>query len=359
MSEQAKKYKCRDLFKYGAGPYYDSNGRFVEYYRVSEIQYDGKGIKNLSSLNKETLKELFAQYLFKGVEEKIIFEKIDRFKRAVYVNENIGYLIDEHYFWDLDEIGLFPFCNYPDETFCSMLISYFRSKNIEIIELPKTKYSKTTKNYIARIPKDDYMTLGFLSYLMHKYERTYSLAQYGFKSELKAPQINNDDKDTILELIYLVLRKGNSPRHDIEAEVRARCLGSAGWPKPYEFKTEFAMFKLNAMNDGIIKYINYHESILFNLVKSKYSDALYQYFDDWLDSLSLDIYIPSINTAIEFQGGQHYKAVKFYGGKEKLEKIKTNDERKAQLCKEKNVRLIEWPFSLEISEKNLEKMLNQ
>lgn len=51
----------------------------------------------------------------------------------------------------------------------------------------------------------------------------------------------------------------------------------------------------------------------------------------------LDIYIPSLDLAFELNGIIHYKSI--YGG-EKLQEIRTSDERKAQACIERGIELI-------------------
>lgn len=51
----------------------------------------------------------------------------------------------------------------------------------------------------------------------------------------------------------------------------------------------------------------------------------------------LDIYIPSLNLAVELNGIFHYEPIY---GIEKLASIKNNDERKFQACLEKNIELI-------------------
>lgn len=84
---------------------------------------------------------------------------------------------------------------------------------------------------------------------------------------------------------------------------------------------------------------------------------LYQYRPDWLGRQSLDLYIPSLRTAIEYQGIQHYLPVEFFGGEEALLQRQELDEQKKRLCEENGVRLIEWPYSLEPTEDSLERVL--
>ena len=99
--------------------------------------------------------------------------------------------------------------------------------------------------------------------------------------------------------------------------------------------------------EGVIKPKWKHELSLFHAVRKRYPDTLYQYRPDWLGRQSLDLYIPSLRTAIEYQGIQHYIPVGFFGGEEALMQRKELDRQKKALCDENHVRLIEWPYSME------------
>lgn len=100
------------------------------------------------------------------------------------------------------------------------------------------------------------------------------------------------------------------------------------------------------------------EALLFSLVSGFYPDAIYQYRPDWLDMQSLDIYIPSLYAGIEYQGVQHYKAIEHFGGEEHFLQQQENDRKKKQLCKDNGVILIEWPYSKEVTEEEVRKVLN-
>ena len=80
-----------------------------------------------------------------------------------------------------------------------------------------------------------------------------------------------------------------------------------------------------------------------------YADAIYQYRADWLGSQSLDIFVPSINIAVEYQGAQHYRAVELFGGEDGLSERKKLDIRKKRLCKENGIKLVEIKYTDEIS----------
>ena len=101
-----------------------------------------------------------------------------------------------------------------------------------------------------------------------------------------------------------------------------------------------------------------HELTLFHSVRKRHPDTLYQYRPDWLGRQSLDLYIPSLRTAIEYQGVQHYLPVAFFGGDEALTQRQSLDRQKRDLCEANDVRLIEWPYSIDPTDGNIQKMLS-
>ena len=109
--------------------------------------------------------------------------------------------------------------------------------------------------------------------------------------------------------------------------------------------------------EGIIKPKWKHELSLFHAVRKHYPDTLYQYRPDWLGRQSLDLYIPGIRTAIEYQGIQHFLPVDFFGGEEALSQRQELDIQKKQLCDKNQVRLIEWPYDLEPTDRNVREVL--
>ena len=109
--------------------------------------------------------------------------------------------------------------------------------------------------------------------------------------------------------------------------------------------------------EGVIKPKWKHELSLFHAVRRLYPDTLYQFRPDWLGRQSLDLYIPSLRTAIEYQGIQHYLPVEFFGGEEALAQRRDLDRVKKELCKANSVQLIEWPYSVDPTDKNVRKML--
>ena len=111
--------------------------------------------------------------------------------------------------------------------------------------------------------------------------------------------------------------------------------------------------------EGILHPKWKHELSLFLAARRLYPDTLYQYRPDWLQLQSLDIYIPSLSAAIEYQGVQHYQPVDFFGGQEALAKRQELDQKKAQACKDNNVTLIIWNYDTDPTEANLKKKLRE
>ena len=86
------------------------------------------------------------------------------------------------------------------------------------------------------------------------------------------------------------------------------------------------------------------EQEVFLIIHQYFPDALFQYKPDFLEGKSLDIYIPSIQCAIEYQGLQHFEAIEFFGGKEALEDNQRRDQFKRFMCKSRGIKLIYWYY---------------
>jgi hypothetical protein len=69
----------------------------------------------------------------------------------------------------------------------------------------------------------------------------------------------------------------------------------------------------------------------------------------WLDGQRLDIFIPSLEIAFEFQGEQHFFPLDHWGGQDGLTARQALDERKRDACARQGIRLIEWRYDEPIS----------
>jgi len=74
---------------------------------------------------------------------------------------------------------------------------------------------------------------------------------------------------------------------------------------------------------------------------------------------SFDFFIPSYNLLIEYQGGQHYKPVKHFGGQETFIKTKQRDNKKRDFARRNGYQLLEIPYYVKDIEKMLEDKLKE
>ena len=64
----------------------------------------------------------------------------------------------------------------------------------------------------------------------------------------------------------------------------------------------------------------------------------------WIGNQRIDIYIPSINFAIELMGPQHYEEIPYFKNGSSLEITQERDKRKRIKCKENNCTLVELQY---------------
>jgi hypothetical protein len=106
------------------------------------------------------------------------------------------------------------------------------------------------------------------------------------------------------------------------------------------------------------------ESKIRNILKSLNVDFSKEHvFDDCVNTtsgkkrckkLQFDFYIPSKNIAIEYDGIQHFKPVKRFGGIEVFNTQKINDKIKDEYCEKMGIKLVRIPYT---EFKNLEEIL--
>ena len=101
------------------------------------------------------------------------------------------------------------------------------------------------------------------------------------------------------------------------------------------------------------------QSALYDLVHSRFCDAIHQWSPRWLGKQRVDIYVPSLNLAIEYHGEQHDKAIDLFGGEAGLRETIRRDARKRECLTQRGVRLIEWAYDRPISEIHLDAILEE
>lgn len=74
---------------------------------------------------------------------------------------------------------------------------------------------------------------------------------------------------------------------------------------------------------------------------------------EWLGKQRLDFYIPKYNIAIEYQGEQHFKPIKYFGGEKRFKDRTERDERKLKKCIENGVKILYITFVKNINKDNI------
>lgn len=84
------------------------------------------------------------------------------------------------------------------------------------------------------------------------------------------------------------------------------------------------------------------ETDLYYTIKENFSDnkVLFHASPNWLGRQHLDVYIPELRIALEYQGEQHDRPVEFFGGEKAFIKAQERDARKLDLCNLNGVKLI-------------------
>ena len=68
---------------------------------------------------------------------------------------------------------------------------------------------------------------------------------------------------------------------------------------------------------------------------------------------SIDIHVPELGLAIEYQGQQHYEPIALFGGQEGFDLTRARDEKKRALLALHGVRLLEWRYDVPITRAEL------
>ena len=101
------------------------------------------------------------------------------------------------------------------------------------------------------------------------------------------------------------------------------------------------------------------ETQLYKLVVCMFTDyeVIREASPDWLGNQRLDIYIPSLNLAIEYQGEQHFNPIALFGGVEGLRKTQERDRRKKHLCQKNKIKLVFFKYNESLNQENIERRL--
>ncbi|GEM_PF-606638 len=88
------------------------------------------------------------------------------------------------------------------------------------------------------------------------------------------------------------------------------------------------------------------ERELLNMVKDIFpkNEIVHQASPEWLGRQRLDIFVPELRLAIEYQGRQHYDPIPFFGGEDGFQQTQERDKLKASLCSENAVTMVYFRY---------------
>jgi hypothetical protein len=100
--------------------------------------------------------------------------------------------------------------------------------------------------------------------------------------------------------------------------------------------------------------LNVSETNMLEIIKGIFDEleVRYRYKPKWLNRLELDVYIPNLKLAFEYQGIQHFKPIDFFGGEETFVAQVQRDKIKKEVCDEKEITLI-YVYYNEVLSENL------
>ena len=103
------------------------------------------------------------------------------------------------------------------------------------------------------------------------------------------------------------------------------------------------------------------ETELYYLVKDFLADykIIREASPTWLKPQRLDIFVPELKLACEYQGEQHYLPVAAWGGEDALDKNKERDRIKKEKCKQNKIAIVYFYYWENINEQLVEKRLKK
>lgn len=103
-----------------------------------------------------------------------------------------------------------------------------------------------------------------------------------------------------------------------------------------------------------------NETILYKLVKEIFpkSEVIHHYRGSELEGLEIDVFVKDKKIGFEYNGLQHYKPIKHFGGKKSLKKTKERDKRKVELCESLGIELHIIKYDETISKKLIKSKLS-
>lgn len=111
------------------------------------------------------------------------------------------------------------------------------------------------------------------------------------------------------------------------------------------YDIEFYAYPTNVIQGySLGRKISYGEHVIKTWLERRDVAFEYQIIFPNLKKRAFDFYIPSKNIAIEYDGEQHFRPVKHFGGVDKYKRQVKSDKIKTNYCSENNIKLIRIPY---------------
>lgn len=103
------------------------------------------------------------------------------------------------------------------------------------------------------------------------------------------------------------------------------------------------------------------ETSVYYMLKNLFPNyqIIHHYRPAELEGLEIDVYIPELKVGIEYQGIQHYKPLKIFGGVESFKKLIKRDARKKVLCEKNGIKLLCLNYKKKITEAWLKNVIGK
>lgn len=342
--------------------------------------YDGKEKTLYMYLFGEILK------LYSGP-KKIFYEDLNQHIHKNMFPKRINIFEDDYIKINMMQKGYKP---------CIICYQYCKENADKFIELGSLIPEDDTMNYVAYFQKNRLDDLAFILYCSGKtgnkmqkgYENRGFLGQGFFSknastlvpelADMDYPNLykwkkSKNDIETFFEglkALYEVCEEPFSPykfpsymQNAIDEEDIILAVidyfDQEGYKGSRNLDVLYKEYYQKAIEEGVTKRRWVKEYELFCAVERLHGDAIYQYRAPWLDRQSLDIYIPSLNIGIEYQGEQHYHPVDYFGGDETFSSQKERDEVKLEKCRMHNVGIIYWRYDATIKKRSVQEAIEK
>lgn len=177
------------------------------------------------------------------------------------------------------------------------------------------------------------------------YLTDYNILKHSYYKEIILKLKNKYCVDDFGLILIMLAKYGE----DVVFDLNERCRINESKKLKFDELYKELLIKSNYKNNKWKSEYN-----LYLLIKTYFNDAIFQYKFKELGNQSIDIFVPSLNIAFEYQGEQHYVPGIFGKNENDFEHSKYLDERKRIICKNCNIHLIEWHFETKINKIELD-----